>query len=131
VAGRGEWGLRGGEWASDVTAAADGSTIAVMSSDSSDRLVRLERKVDFLFQRMGIDPNEALLANDGFANDGFASSSYDSSTAPPGLPSSFQDALSQGKLIEAIKIYRSATGAGLREAKQAVEAMARSQGFMK
>jgi ribosomal protein L7/L12 len=124
VAGRGEWG-------SDVTAAADGSTIAVMSSDSSDRLVRLERKVDFLFQRMGIDPNEALLAHDGFAHDGFASSSYDSSTAPPGLPSSFQDALSQGKLIEAIKIYRSATGAGLREAKQAVEAMARSQGFMK
>jgi hypothetical protein len=31
-----------------------------MDSDEDARLYRLERKVDFLFQRMGIDPEAAL-----------------------------------------------------------------------
>jgi hypothetical protein len=75
-----------------------------MSED--DRLIRLERKVDYLFQRMGIDPNAALDPGDG-------------------LPPSFHEALARGKTIEAIKIYRTFTGAGLKEAKDAVDAMAR------
>jgi hypothetical protein len=87
-----------------------------------DRLYRLERKVDFLFQRMGINADDAL------ADDGFGSPSAQDFGNPwqqGGLPSSFYDALGGGKTIEAIKIYRSATGAGLKEAKEAVEAMAR------
>jgi hypothetical protein len=75
-------------------------------------MIRLERKVDFLFQRLGIDPNEALTIDDGFG-------------VGPGLPASFNEALARGKTIEAIKIYREATGAGLKEAKDAVEAMGR------
>jgi ribosomal protein L7/L12 len=76
----------------------------------NDRLVRLERMVDFLFQRMGIDPNEALVFADSFG---------------PELPTSFHTALARGQTIEAIKIYRTVTGASLKEAKEAVDAMAR------
>jgi ribosomal protein L7/L12 len=36
-------------------------------------------------------------------------------------------ALDRGKIIEAIKIYREWTGQGLREAKEAVEALARQR----
>jgi ribosomal protein L7/L12 len=80
-----------------------------MSQD--DRLVRLERKVDYLFQRMGIDPSAA------FALDGFGPGD--------GLPESFHEALALGKTLQAIKIYRDVTGAGLKEAKDAVQAMTR------
>jgi hypothetical protein len=79
---------------------------------SEDRMIRLERKVDFLFQRLGINPDEALVIDDGFG-------------VGPGLPASFQDALARGKTIEAIKIYREFTGVSLKEAKDAVEAMGR------
>jgi ribosomal protein L7/L12 len=42
---------------------------------------------------------------------------------PPGeLPAAAVDALGRGNRIEAIKIYREATGEGLRESKEAVEA---------
>lgn len=84
-----------------------------MSSDENDRLLRLERKVDFLFQRLGVDPDAALLT-DGF-QDPYGTA----------LPASFHEALRRGQLIQAIKIYREVTGFGLRESKEAVEAMAR------
>lgn len=77
-----------------------------MNSDEDARLYRLERKVDFLFRRMGIDPEAAL-------------------TGDTDLPSSFHEALSRNKKIEAIRIYRQSTGAGLKDARDAVEAMAR------
>jgi ribosomal protein L7/L12 len=100
-----------------------------MYPDESDRLLRLERKVDFLFQRMGLDPNEALIQDDGFAPQASAygaQAAYGQQTAyEPQLPSSFYDALSRNKLIQAIKIYRQITGADLKDAKNAVEAMAR------
>jgi len=92
-----------------------------MYSNEEDRLYRLERKVDFLFQRMGINPDDAL-ADDAF---GSSSQGIGGPWQQGGLPSSFYDALGRGKTIEAIKIYRSATGAGLKEAKEAVDAMAR------
>ena len=41
------------------------------------------------------------------------------------LPQPVIDALRQGKKIEAIKAYRTATGAGLREAKEYVEELQR------
>jgi ribosomal protein L7/L12 len=84
------------------------STITVMSLD--DRLVRLERKVDYLFQRMGVDPSAAFAFDDDLG-------------LGAGLPESFHEALARGKTIEAIKIYRDVTGAGLKEAKSAVESM--------
>jgi ribosomal protein L7/L12 len=76
---------------------------------SEDRIVRLERMVDYLFQRLQIDPDAA------FATEFMAGGD--------GLPASFYEALARGKSIEAIKIYREVTGASLRDAKNAVDAM--------
>jgi ribosomal protein L7/L12 len=78
-----------------------------MDSVDEDRIARLERQVDFLFRRLGVDPSAA------FAGGGDE------------LPMSFYDALQRGKKIQAIKIYREATGVGLKQAKDVVDAMAR------
>jgi len=48
--------------------------------------------------------------------------------ADPRLPPAFFDALQKGKKINAIKIYREATGVGLKEAKDYVDALEREQG---
>jgi ribosomal protein L7/L12 len=83
--------------------------ITVMASE--DRIVRLERMVDYLFQRLQIDPNAAFATEFMMGGEG--------------LPSSFYEAMAQGKTIQAIKIYREVTGVSLKDAKKAVDAMAR------
>jgi ribosomal protein L7/L12 len=83
---------------------------------SEDRMVQLERKVDYLFQHLGIDPSAPFGTEFDIAGG-------------DGLPSSFYNALNNGKKIEAIKIYRNVTGAGLAEAKAAVDAMERGERF--
>ena len=45
----------------------------------------------------------------------------------PALERDIDDLLSRGRLIEAIKLVREATGCGLREAKDRVEAMQRER----
>ncbi len=47
---------------------------------------------------------------------------------PPAVPSVVQE-LEQGRKIQAIKLYREQTGVGLREAKDAVEEIARQRGL--
>ena len=79
--------------------------INIMDSADDDRIFRLERQVDFLFRRLGIDPDLALAQDDE-------------------LPAALYDAIGRGKLVQAIKIYREATGVGLKEAKNAVDAIA-------
>ena len=90
-----------------------------MYPDESSRLLRLEQKVDFLFRHLGLDPSQALL------DDGFAPAFGDAFSPSPqsDLPSAFYDALRTGHKITAIKIYREFTGAGLKEAKSAVDRM--------
>ncbi|MGH3405255.1 MAG: hypothetical protein ACRDRJ_22535 [Streptosporangiaceae bacterium] len=78
-----------------------------MNSPESARLARVERQVACLLQHLGIDPEVTA---------GEAGSPY-----PPEL----LVALQRGRMVEAIKIYRQVTGAGLREAKAACEALAR------
>jgi hypothetical protein len=65
-------------------------------------LSRLEGKLDALLKHQGID-------FDPYSD----------------LPASVLDALRRGKKIEAIKEYRLATGAGLREAKDFIEELQR------
>jgi ribosomal protein L7/L12 len=92
-----------------------------MDSLDEDRIARLERQVDYLFRRLGVDPAAAFAGGGaaiGAGPAGFAGDRY-------GLPMSFYEALRRGKKIQAIKIYREATGVGLKQAKDAVEAMAR------
>ncbi|MGN9836559.1 hypothetical protein ACTMTI_00420 [Nonomuraea sp. H19] len=70
------------------------------------RIARLEQQVAYLQRHLGIDPR--LVEEGG-----------------PFLPPAFYQALAKGKLIMGIKIYRDVTGASLRDAKNAVEALAR------
>ncbi|WP_433058434.1 ribosomal protein L7/L12 [Dactylosporangium sp. CS-033363] len=81
-----------------------------MDADESMRLARLERQVAFLYRHFGLDPNLA----ESFPG------------RPAGMPPEFAEALRQNNLIAAIKIYRQVTGAGLKEAKDAVEALIRN-----
>jgi hypothetical protein len=74
--------------------------LAVVQGRAQDRLVRLERKVDALLKQAGIDPT-------------------------PPVSQEVGDLARQGKKIEAIKLYREQTGAGLAEAKEQVEALER------
>ena len=62
------------------------------------RLMRLERKLDLLLKNAGIHYDPAA-----------------------DVPEEVLNALRQGRKIEAIKLYRQATGAGLAEAKVFVE----------
>ncbi|MEO3799125.1 hypothetical protein [Nonomuraea sp. B1E8] len=73
-----------------------------------ERVARLETQIAYLQRHLGIDP--ALI---------------DSVDQGPQLPPDFYVALRKGKTIQAIKIYREATGASLLNAKNAVEQMER------
>jgi ribosomal protein L7/L12 len=99
-----------------------------MQSNDSERIADLERKVDFLIRYIGIDP--AQIAS------GVMPAGY-----PGGMPAGFDvapaderadaalgpvyDAIRAGQKITAIQLYRTATGASLKEAKSAVESIAR------
>jgi ribosomal protein L7/L12 len=99
-----------------------------MQSNDSERIADLERKVDYLIRYIGIDP--AQIAS-GVMPPGF----------PGGQPTGFDvapadergdaslgpvyDAVRAGRPVEAIKLYRTATGASLKDAKRAVDSMAR------
>jgi ribosomal protein L7/L12 len=63
------------------------------------RLARVERKLDALLDHLGVEVPEPHLLQ-------------------------VETMLRQGKNVQAIKAYREATGAGLREAKEAVDRMA-------
>jgi ribosomal protein L7/L12 len=67
----------------------------------TSRVRELEEKLQFLYDRLNID----------YINPG----------TEPSLSPQIQEALRRGNKIEAIKIYRELTGAGLAEAKQAID----------
>jgi hypothetical protein len=101
-----------------------------MHNYETERIARLERKVDYLIKYLGINP--AHIA-DGVMPAGFptgdgmpagldvapADELADSALGP------VYDAISRRKTLDAIKLYRQLTGASLTEAKSAVESMAR------
>jgi hypothetical protein len=81
------------------------ATVAILrltSRDYDSRLARVEGKLD------------ALLKHQGIQFDPYAD-----------VPTPVLDALRRGKKIEAIKAYRVATGAGLKDAKDVVEELQR------
>ncbi len=75
------------------------------------RLARLENKVDFLFQELGLQ--EKYLAE----------SPQDA--ALQAATSEIMALLRMNRKIEAIKLYRQMTGLGLKEAKDAIDNMER------
>jgi hypothetical protein len=115
---------------------------------NSDELARVERQVAFLFQHLGLDPAAAAGHHavpepgpgfgpaDSFGippaetfsapvTSGYAASPTAWPPADPGAAPAVLAAIQSGKMVVAIKTYREITGAGLREAKLAVEAIAR------
>jgi hypothetical protein len=101
-----------------------------MHNDETERIARLERKVDYLISYLGIDlahiaegvmpPGRQAGGGLGVAPaDELASELADAALGP------VYDALRRRKSLEAIKLYRQLTGAGLAEAKSAVDSMAR------
>lgn len=96
-----------------------------MSPDESLRLERLERQVAFLYQHAGLDPNLIDSYGGGYA-DGQPMPMPVAGLVPgpADCPPAVMEAIQRGNLIQAIKIYRELTGAGLREAKDAVDGWA-------
>ncbi len=108
------------------------------------RIDRLERQVAYLLNHLEIDPGVAAgQAGSAFgsASDSTFASASDVFGAPaatpqpsafgppaePAYPPGLIAAVDGGKLIVAVKIYREWTGLGLREAKLAVDALARQR----
>ncbi len=75
-----------------------GGTAVVLKPRDKLQLLRLEQKVDRLIQHAGLNTDSTDALTEGVA-----------------------DALRAGKKIEAIRLYREATGVGLADAKAAVE----------
>jgi ribosomal protein L7/L12 len=99
-----------------------------MDPDFEYRIARLEVQVRQILQHLG-------LPADGAAGAGFDASPMPGAVPGPAgygpsapVPPEIAAALQSGKMIQAIKIYRGLTGMGLKEAKTAVEAMARDMG---
>ena len=89
-----------------------------MDADDADRLARLERQVQFLLQRAGVDPDVAA------SNDVVFDPSLPVASAAGSRPVSPEIvALAARKPIQAIKLYRDMTGAGLKEAKDVIDAL--------
>ena len=115
-----------------------------MDSYDAERIARLEYQVGRLYQHLGLNPDQAdappapfggapapAFGQPAFGQPAFgqpAPAPAPAYAAGPVFPPSFADALRRGKMIEAIKIYREVTGVGLKEAKDAVEAIARNGG---
>lgn len=75
-------------------------------TEFEERIARLERTVAYLMEHLN------LVENQGFRP---------RSTVPPEII----DLIQRGNKLEAIKLYREHTGVGLKEAKDAVEDLAR------
>jgi hypothetical protein len=84
---------------------ASGSSRRAADGEQARRLRDVERKLDLLLEHLGIVVPE------------------------PEAPAGVVDELMAGRKIQAIKAYREATGLGLKDAKDAVEALARQRGL--
>lgn len=111
-----------------------------MTSPEQDRLDRLERQVRYILQHLGIKSSVAAgeLGGSVFTapSDVFGANPANQDTAgspigqapqqaAAGYPPELINALQRGKMIDAIKMYRGMTGLGLKEAKDAMEALDR------
>lgn len=94
--------------------------IQARQKDHAARLERLERKVDLLLQHGEIEDNPPAPVLPVY-------SAPNRSPTIGDLTSEIVSLLARGQKIEAIKQYRVYTGSGLKEAKEAVESIERSQ----
>ncbi|HEX5323551.1 MAG TPA: ribosomal protein L7/L12 [Capsulimonadaceae bacterium] len=83
---------------------------------TATRLTALEDEVRALRERLGIPQSLTYGQTTEFPA---------TASIPPGPMAEIESEIRQGKKINAIKVYREQTGVGLKEAKDAVEAMER------
>jgi hypothetical protein len=104
-----------------------------MDMDTERRMARLEEQVAMLCRHLGLNgtekymPPPPLLPPPPGGPEDFVPGARPAAVPgaqDPRLPPAFFTALENQKLIQAIKIYREATGAGLKEAKDRVDEMA-------
>jgi ribosomal protein L7/L12 len=84
----------------------------VLPSDA-ERIERLERQVQYLLRFAGVDPDAA--ASDFMA--------FGAGSPSPAASPEIVALVRSGKPIQAIKLYRQMTGAGLKEAKDAIDGL--------
>ena len=75
-----------------------GSSWTSGGSSNGRRLRRIERKIDLILKHLGLDPDQ-------------------------GVNQQVMELVKAGQKIQAIKLYREQTGAGLKEAKEYVEGL--------
>lgn len=111
-----------------------------MQPDDDLRLTRLESQVAYLLARLGIDPATAAgdWSAEGPLNSGPLPGDFLDPIPRPGpvgplaageIPPQIADLLQRRKPIQAIKMYRELTGVSLKDAKTAVDGMARDMGI--
>jgi large subunit ribosomal protein L7/L12 len=84
-----------------------------MLSEDAARIDRLERQVEYLLRCVGVDPDAA--AADAAA--------LGAGLSPAAASPEIVALVREGKLIQAIKVYRQLTGAGLKESKDAIDGL--------
>lgn len=103
-----------------------------MDLETAHRIERLEYQVAMLYRHLGLNGGEEFLppppflpppAVPGEPQDSVPGIPGSASPVDPRLPRAFFDAVTDGKKILAIKLYREATGVGLKEAKDYVDAL--------
>lgn len=108
-----------------------------MDLETAQRIERLEYQIAVLYRHLGLDPEAGMLLPPppGRATpaEPFGRATPEPRDAVPGgdprLPRQFYDLLEQRKMIQAIKVYREATGAGLKESKDYVDNFIREHGY--
>ena len=103
-----------------------------MDFETAQRIERLEQQVAVLYQHLGLNGSEEYLPPatylppppvPGEPQDMMVGMPGQPQFGDPRLPPAFYEALQANKKIQAIKIYREATGVGLKEAKDYVDAL--------
>ena len=92
--------------------------------DLRDRVLRLEQIVAALAEHVGRLGSAGPAPSPGYPDQQYPAQPYAAATSSLGPPQVI-DAIRAGSQILAIKAYREATGAGLKEAKDAVDEIAR------
>ncbi|HET9169452.1 MAG TPA: 50S ribosomal protein L7/L12 [Actinospica sp.] len=100
-----------------------------MDLETAQRLERLEAQVAILYRHLGLNGHEEFLPPPPYLPPpapGHGGEPRDAVPGPPRDPrlsQAFFDALAADKKIQAIKLYREATGVGLKEAKDYVDSL--------
>ena len=86
---------------------------AAVVPDDAERIDRLERQVQYLLRYVGVDADIAAADNAAFG----------AGPLPASASPEVVALVRAGKPIQAIKLYRQMTGAGLKEAKDAIDCL--------